>query len=160
MRVAELKEKGPCLFCISLVRCCTLSFHHTPDIVVFHSLCSHIFFPASRTGNKLFGKKDFPAALSAYTEAISLFSSLPASQRQEKGALVTTSIQLRTNRALAYIRLHQATSAGAGRPHGNLQAFRDAVEDCNWVLEREPENAKALFRRGLAFKGILINNRR
>ena len=66
-------------------------------------------------------------------------------------AVLTTALQLRTNRALALIR---GKNTAPDALYGNLQSYRDAVSDCEWVLQRDANNSKAIFRRGLARKHL------
>lgn len=92
-------------------------------------------------GNKEFGAKGFATAARLYGEGIELFDKLtPAVKRRKES--VTMAIQLRTNRALAFIRAKEQ--------------LQKALGDCDWVLTKEggndANNHKAHYRRGLALK--------
>jgi len=78
-------------------------------------------------GNEWFGKARFPEAIEAYSKGIAL-----ATTNEEK-------IDLYNNRAACYYQ---------------DRAFRQCIADCSQVLELDPNNQKALLRRGLAYEGI------
>lgn len=92
-------------------------------------------------GNKEFGAKSFASAARIYSEGIELFDKLGAAVKRRKESVVVAS-QLRTNRALAYIR--------------QKDRLEQALSDCDWVLSSEggndSNNHKAHYRRGLALK--------
>jgi hypothetical protein len=82
-------------------------------------------------GNELVKRQDYKSALEQYTECIKLDASQPIAY---------------LNRSLCYLKLNDANGA---------------LSDSTFVLEKEPTNVKALYRRALAHKmrGSLIDAR-
>eukprot|EP00462_Mataza_sp_D1_P000542 CAMPEP_0175096448 /NCGR_PEP_ID=MMETSP0086_2-20121207/4740_1 /TAXON_ID=136419 /ORGANISM="Unknown Unknown, Strain D1" /LENGTH=919 /DNA_ID=CAMNT_0016369855 /DNA_START=130 /DNA_END=2889 /DNA_ORIENTATION=- len=83
-------------------------------------------------GNKLFAAKKFQESADAYTAGVELFD-VSAVEEQK-----SVYLNLCNNRALVYVKLGK---------------YGDAITDCTKVLQLDPNNPKAFFRRGLAYKG-------
>ncbi|KAF0700163.1 Aste57867_9291 [Aphanomyces stellatus] len=80
-------------------------------------------------GNDLFKAASFEKAIEVYTEAIN------ACEKDDSAV----AISCYNNRAAC---------------HQQLSNFSAVIRDCSHVLEYEPENQKALLRRGLAYEGL------
>ncbi|KAH9108501.1 hypothetical protein AeMF1_016333 [Aphanomyces euteiches] len=80
-------------------------------------------------GNDLFKAASFEKAIEVYTEAIN------ACEKDDS----PVAISCYNNRAAC---------------HQQLSNFSAVIRDCSHVLEYEPENQKALLRRGLAYEGL------
>lgn len=85
-------------------------------------------------GNKSFKSGQFPAAIASYSKALEIIVKLPVTKTQEK-----LYCDCLGNRAACRIQERD---------------FEMAVEDCNFVLEKQPKNVKALVRRGTSFEHI------
>ncbi|KOB76056.1 Peptidylprolyl isomerase, partial [Operophtera brumata] len=89
-------------------------------------------------GNKLYGKKQYDAAEQAYKEAISICEQLLIRERkgdEEWVELNKTKLPILLNYAQCKL---------------IKEEYYEVIEHCNTVLEFEPDNEKALFRRGKA----------
>lgn len=82
---------------------------------------------AKLRGNDFYQRGLFPEAIEAYTQALSL-----ATEPQ-------VSIDCLNNRSCCQYQ---------------LRAFKQAVADCSDVLELDPQNVKALLRRGLSYENL------
>ncbi len=84
-------------------------------------------------GNEAFTSKDFLAAVSHYSEAISSLSVLSTDCLSMKVAILSY-------RAASYLQ---------------LRMHREALSDCTSVLALDPGHVKALHRKGQAEDGLL-----
>lgn len=95
---------------------------------------------AKDQGNAAFKQRDFGEAVRMYTLAIEC--------QCEDTTLVGS---LYNNRAMAELKV------GASMPEGSLErfsSFKQALKDTTTVLKTEPDNVKALFRKGQAYMGL------
>eukprot|EP01044_Picomonas_judraskeda_P001977 COSAG03_NODE_129_length_12045_cov_19.842625_7_plen_380_part_00 len=89
--------------------------------------------------NGKFKQGHYEEAMQGYTRALGKLSD--ETQRTESGVLIRTACLL--NRAACALKLQQPESS---------------AEDCSAVLEMDSTNAKALYRRGLAFAAMQLND--
>uniref|UniRef100_A0A6B2L8Q0 peptidylprolyl isomerase n=1 Tax=Arcella intermedia TaxID=1963864 RepID=A0A6B2L8Q0_9EUKA len=87
-------------------------------------------------GNKLFVDLDYANAVRRYTQALELVQSLYDETPEQKDEANKLKVQ-------CYLNI-----AGCLQ---KVQGFQKAVENCKQALDIEPDNAKALFRRGQAY---------
>jgi tetratricopeptide (TPR) repeat protein len=95
---------------------------------------------AKDQGNAAFKQRDFGEAVRLYTLAI---------ECQCTDTMLVTSLY--NNRAMAQLKV------GAAMPEGSLErfsSFKQALKDTTTVLKTEPDNVKALFRKGQAYMGL------
>jgi len=95
---------------------------------------------AKEQGNAAFKQRDFGEAVRLYTLAIEC-----------QCADTTLVSSLYNNRAMAQLKV------GAAMPEGSLErfsSFKQALKDTTTVLKTEPDNVKALFRKGQAYMGL------
>lgn len=90
-------------------------------------------------GNKLFSKGDFRRATRRYTQAVDIGTSDYDLDDENKKKLKIACDAARLNRAACYLRTKE---------------YAEAREDAQSVLDNDPENAKALFRRAKALAGL------
>lgn len=89
--------------------------------------------------NQKFKEGQYEEAMKGYTRALGKMGDEPP--RTETGVMIHTACLL--NRAACALKLQQPESS---------------AEDCSVVLEIDPTNAKALYRRGLAFAAMQMND--
>lgn len=88
-----------------------------------------------RQGNALFQRKEFDAAVAAYSQALErLQVDLSGPARQQLAAA------LHLNRAWAVLEA----------PESALADWKMAEDDCSEVIKRDPACVKALYRRAMA----------
>lgn len=88
--------------------------------------------------NQKFKDGHYDEAMKGYTRALGKLGEQPP--KSESGVMIRTACLL--NRAACALKLQQPESS---------------AEDCSVVLEIDPTNAKALYRRGLAFAAMEMN---
>lgn len=89
-----------------------------------------------KIGNKYFTEKKFDIALEKYEKASRYVFPDDFSDSQDKNTLIKEEITILGNIAAAKL---------------ELQQYKEAIEICDKILKREPENGKALLRRGKAY---------
>ncbi len=89
--------------------------------------------------NQQFKEGHYEEAMAGYTRAVRKLGD--ETQRTESGVMIRIACLL--NRAACALKLQQPESS---------------AEDCTAVLELDPTNAKALYRRGLAFSAMQMND--
>lgn len=90
-------------------------------------------------GNTHFGRGDYARAGRRYTQAINIGSSDYDLDDDRKKRLKTATDAARLNRAACHLKTKE---------------YAEARNDANAVLDHEPDNAKALFRRAKALIGL------
>ena len=97
---------------------------------------------ARQRGNELFRAGLFEEAASAYGDAVNVAApadkSLASISKDERAEAISAIL----NRAQCWLK---------------LKRHNDAAKDCTRVLEGEPANEKALFRRATAYEVRLIH---
>ncbi|CAI7996314.1 Peptidyl-prolyl cis-trans isomerase FKBP8 [Geodia barretti] len=95
-------------------------------------------------GNELFQRKDYELAVNSYDKALKLIDSYTGEHESEElpPAISDMHVRCLNNLAAAYLK---------------VERYKESQETCQKVLEKEPENVKALFRYGkvLAIRGDL-----
>ncbi|XP_071952399.1 peptidyl-prolyl cis-trans isomerase FKBP8-like [Antedon mediterranea] len=93
-------------------------------------------------GNDLFTRYDYSGAINSYTRALQILESDESADEDGFKQLQQSKIKCYNNLAAAQIK---------------VKAYGPALKSCDWVLNHEKDNAKALFRKGkvLAVQGEL-----
>ncbi|XP_022106769.1 peptidyl-prolyl cis-trans isomerase FKBP8-like [Acanthaster planci] len=85
-------------------------------------------------GNELFSRKDYSGAINSYSKALKLLEKAKVSDDNgSKQAVMELRVKCYNNLAAAQLK---------------IDAYEAALKSCNNALEAEPENVKALFRKG------------
>jgi len=87
-------------------------------------------------GNKLFVDLDYVNAIRRYTQALELLQSMFDVSPEQKEEANKLKVQCYLNLAGCLLK---------------VEAYQKAIENCKSALELDPENAKALFRRGQGY---------
>lgn len=90
-------------------------------------------------GNRHFGKGDYARASRRYSQAINMGASDYDLDDERKKRLKTATSAARLNRAACHLKARD---------------YVEAKNDVNAVLEHDPDNTKALFRRAKAYIGL------
>ncbi|XP_038073276.1 peptidyl-prolyl cis-trans isomerase FKBP8-like isoform X1 [Patiria miniata] len=85
-------------------------------------------------GNELYSRKDYSGAINSYTKALKLFEKAKVSDDDSaKLAVMELKVKCYNNLAAAQLK---------------IDAYDPALKSCSNALDIEPENVKALFRKG------------
>jgi len=113
-------------------------------------------------GNECFSSSEWRKALAEYHNALLYVKGLGAGSLTGMASMANTALNLpvaTTEETTEIKELQKTVNLNMAACQLKLGKGERALDGCNAVLEQEPDNVKALFRRGQAYVLLLNNDR-